>query len=159
MLDRERLEQAAGVGFHDDTEAKQLVDLVKDWSEVRSVRRSDRLQALLKLRKQARSLGAELTDFELLRYDDSPTRNVTDRRWQQHALEVTVAAVVEVWREHKGKGSTGSYYRDLKSQHDGPLIRLLLELFEQAGVPQKDRPGRHTLHNAIVAASAPAPTT
>jgi len=74
-------------------------------------------------------------------------------------LEAYVAMIAEMWREHGGKGA-GSIYSHLKSQHDGPLIRLLLELFEQAEVPKEDRPGRHTLHNAILAAasvSAPTP--
>jgi hypothetical protein len=149
---RKQLEQAAGVSFHDDAEAELLVDLVKDWDEARAARKSNRLRTLLKLRKQARALGAEVTAFELRLHDASPTSEVTDRQWQQYTLRVLVAMIAEIWREHGGKGSP-SYYSDYLSKHDGPLLCLLLELFAQADIPEDRRPGSHTLHNAIRSAA------
>jgi hypothetical protein len=151
---RKRLEQAAGVSFHDDAEAELLVHLVKNWDEARGVRMSDQLQKLLWHRQQVRALGGEVTAFELERHDDSPVREVTERQWPQYTLRVLIQAVAEIWREHGGKG-VGSYYSDPKGQHDGPLLRLLLELFEQAGVPNDRRPGRHSLHDAITKRNFP----
>jgi hypothetical protein len=150
---RKRLEAAAAergkpFSFHDDAEAQLLVDLVKDWDEAGGAGMSDRLRELLRRREQVRALGAEVTAFELTQYDDSPAGKVTPRQWPQFTLRVLVQTVAEVWREHGGKG-TGSYYNPMERYHDGPLVRLLLELFEQAGVSTDRRPSRHTLHGAI----------
>jgi hypothetical protein len=152
---RKRLEEVASergkpFSFHEDAETESLVDLFKDWDEVCDAPNSGRLKKLLKLREQARKLGGDATHFELKWYDDGLVVRVTDRQWPQYVLRVLVQMVAETWREHGGKG-TGSYYSDPKGQHDGPLIRLLLELFEQAGIPEKRRPGRHSLHQAIQA--------
>jgi hypothetical protein len=73
---RKRLEQAAGVSFHDDAEAQLLVDLVKDWDAAHDdTPRSDRLQKLLKLREQAQALGAKVIAFELDWHDTSQRRD------------------------------------------------------------------------------------
>src|SRR5262245_12436303 len=83
---RQRLEQAARVSFHENAEAESLVDLVKIYDEARDQRTSKRLRELLKLRKRTRELGAEVSDFELERYDDSPARDVITswrRRWSR----------------------------------------------------------------------------
>jgi hypothetical protein len=143
------------VSFHDDAEAQSLVDLIKDWDEARNARPSDQLRKLLKLRRQARALGGEVTAFELLKHDESPTRDVADRQWQQYTLRVYVEVIAEIWREHGGKG-TGSYFNAIDGHHDGALIRLLLELFEQADIPKNRQPRRHTLHDAVLALSPPA---
>jgi len=150
---RRRLEEAAAAhgkpfSFHENAEAELLVDLVKICDEARDTRRDERLRKLLKLRKEARKLGAEVTAPELRRHDRSRTRDVSDRQWPQYTLDVLVEEVEEIWREHGGKGSS-SYYDNLSDQHDGPLIRLMLDLYDQAGVPAQRRPGRHSLHNAI----------
>ena len=129
-------------------DAELLVELVKDYFEARDARMSAELKRLLKRRKRGRASGEELAAFELLRYDDSPAREVTDRQWPRHTLRVLVEPVAEIWREHGGTGA-GSFYSDSKQRHDGPLIRLLHELFTQAGIPEERWPGTHSLHNEI----------
>jgi hypothetical protein len=156
--ERNKLEQAAGVSFPavagwcDDAEL--MVKLVQICDEARDDRMSDNLRKLLRLRRQAQALGAEVTAVksatvsELQRHDDSFPHNVTDRKWPQHVLGVLVEAVAEIWHEHGGQG-VGSYWDEYTSQHEGKLLNLLSALFEQANIPEGRRPSRHSLHNAI----------
>ena len=59
--------------------------------------------------------------------------------WPRYQLSSCVKMIEKIWRKHGGEG-VGSYYNPLKEQHDGPLLRLLLELFEQTGLPDMTEP-------------------
>jgi hypothetical protein len=155
-FNRQRLEQVAGVTFrHDgyDDEALALVEHVQYWHELRTdaddIRWRAKFRRLLKLRKQARALGARLDAPDL--YDDSPGRDISDRRLPAERLKVLVELVAEIWRRRGGKDSGSSEFSPSDEHHTGLLLELLLELFEQAGVPEQDRPSRHSLHKAILA--------
>jgi hypothetical protein len=160
-FNRHKLEEAAGVDFRYDDEALAVVELVQDWYELRNddddIRWRDKLRQLLKLRKQARALGAQLIAPELRMYDDWLSlglgRDIPDRRLPAARLSVYVEHIAEVWRQHGGKDRGSSYFSASANDghHTGPLLELLLELFEQAGVPKQQRPSRHSLHNAILA--------
>lgn len=151
--DRARLEQAAGISLHRDYEAELLVEIVQAWWETINdpdvIGRTRQLRELLKLRDKARELGTDLMPTVLLLgYDDS---GVPYREWPVQARRELVKMVLEIWRAHGGQGN-GSYSTrrmDVKHVHDGPMIRLLEELFRQAGIPAKSWPSPHTLHDDI----------
>jgi len=118
----------------------------------------ERLRRLLALRAEARALGTDLLpDTQLQHYDEGLIELLTEQQWPRYQLSSCVKTIEKIWREHGGKGK-GSYYSPIKSQHDGPLLRLLLELFEQTGLPEDCRPSRHTLHNVIQDNRRPRPT-
>ena len=89
---------------------------------------------------------------------DDRNRHIPARQISPRALRAFVEIVMEVWRENGGTGA-GSSYRHYESRsnrerrpsrHDGPMIRLLLELLSQARVPKKGH-SVSSLHNAIKA--------
>ena len=145
---RKKIEAAAGVNFHEEAEAELLIEFVQIYFDDRQILSSKRLKELLKRRRRGRPLGDDVTDIELRMHDDRPLPELTDRMMPQHVLNVVVKAVLEVWHEHSAKRAT-SFYSRSKQRHDGPAIRLLQELFRQAGVPESDWPGPHSLHDAI----------
>lgn len=80
-------------------------------------------------------------DFMLV---DAVLLGSTDR----DARRAFIEAVEGVWRSRSSKPHTlGSYFDPEKKYHDGPLIRLLLRLFEAMGGPV---PAASTLHDDLV---------
>jgi hypothetical protein len=89
---------------------------------------------------------------------DDRGRRISARQISRRALRTFVELVMEVWHENGGTGP-GSSYRHYESssnrerrpsRHDGPMIRLLLELLSQARAPKKGH-SVSSLHNAIKA--------
>lgn len=155
--DRRKMEDAAGVSFHDDDEAESLVDCVRGWWEAVNdpdeLSRTERLKGLLKLRPKVRELGADVKSTLLLAHDDSGLSNVPHRQWPVRLRRELVGMVLEVWREHGGKGTPSlATFSDGRHDHDGPVVRLITELFRQAGIPAKHWPSSHTIHDDIRAA-------
>jgi len=63
------------------------------------------------------------------------------------ARRTFIDAVEWVWRECRRKPGQGSSWRDDKGAHDGPLLRLLLKLFEAMREPNP--PSAATLHHDL----------
>jgi hypothetical protein len=154
-----RLAKQAGVRSF-ESDAPLLLDLTRDYVAAvqRQFRdecdpdgaRQHRLHQLLRLRKQARELGADLApDLQLQMYDAlSERRHLTKRQWPRYVLSVYVESLEEIWREHGGGDKQFAEYNKNDGKHDGPLIWLLDELLEQIGVPTQDRPTTHTVFRA-----------
>jgi len=151
-----RLAKQAGVAsFQDD--AASLLDLARDYiaAAQRKFRDEDdpvgerrrRLRQLLRLSKQAEKLEANLTHLQLKMHDDAPTHHLTDREWPRYVLSIYVELFEDIWREHGGRGEFTAYNKYDK-KHDGPLIWLLGELFEQTSAPAEFRPSAHTVYRA-----------
>ena len=93
--------------------------------------------------------GPPLPDFMLL---DSPVTQQLPATTEQEARRAFVAAVEAIWRERRRRGGHGSAYRHERDAHDGPLLWLLLILFNAMGEPNP--PSMATLHHDIVAVTS-----
>ena len=73
--------------------------------------------------------------------------------WSQRTsferLCATAAVVEDVWRESGGEGHGARWGAD---NTEGPLVRLLLEMFKFAGVANQNAPSARTLRRALQAA-------
>lgn len=150
-IDLEKLGREARASFSNRAgldAAQLMIQLVQDYHSTDGDTFSVRLKKLLQLRRRGRTPSTPSDAFELLRHDASPLANVTSRQYSQLRLQALVEVIEEIRIEHGGAGAP-SFYNDSKGFHDGPLIRLLIELFEYAGIPEDRRPGRHSMHNAI----------
>jgi hypothetical protein len=116
-LDRRRLEQVSGARLADDG-VEELKELLTIYAE----RSAD-------LRTQSFWKPEDITPVQ----KQEPT-----------ALQALVEAVWRVWQEHGGKGHGGRWDADPLVQ--GPFIRLMQELFHQAGLKQ---PSPRTLRRAL----------
>jgi hypothetical protein len=81
------------------------------------------------------------------------------KRTPPERLCAIVGLVEDLWREAGGKGHGARWAT--KFEAEGPLVRLLEEMFKFAGVKAKNSPSARTLRRAIQAARADedSPTT
>lgn len=125
MAQKERLELVAGVEF-DDIAFEEL----EEWADY--CLRYANPQA-----EGARYPWFMAPDFRL----------VSTQRWRHEMLQGIVEGVEGVWRDSGGQGK-GTWFDMDDPLKNGALIRLILELFQQAGVKAEDTPDARTLRRA-----------
>jgi hypothetical protein len=118
-LNRARLELVSGARFGDDG-VEELQELFTMYTE----------------------RGADLTPMPFW----DPDHIVPVAQQESRALRALVEGVWMVWLEHGGQGHGGRW--DVDPDVNGPVIRLLQELFQQNGIKP---PSARTLRRALQA--------